>query len=207
MPGLGTGFSLTLSPLEMTRNKVATVPEFWVAKAKLQGKEGSLLCGHGSDTEAGSWEKNGIHYTYAGCVGLDIKKTLRLFLNMRKCWRNVWEMSKHEEVMSSYLHLYPWHFLKQIDHKAAVLCANNSPPFQIILHFQSLVFYFCALTQAKRRETCCKDFGDRVSCAVTTKIFLPGGLSKIKNLTQKLDLVTFRSKSNVTSMLLSIRIY
>lgn len=54
MPGLGTGFSLTLSPLEMTRNKVATVPEFWVAKAKLQGKEGNLLCGHGSDTEAGS---------------------------------------------------------------------------------------------------------------------------------------------------------
>lgn len=32
-------FTFALSPLEMTRNKVHTVPKFWIAEVKLQGGE------------------------------------------------------------------------------------------------------------------------------------------------------------------------
>lgn len=135
-------------------------------------------------TEAGSWGKNGISCTWctgkrcAGCVGLEIP--FFDISNMRKCLGNVWETSKHEEMLSSCLCLYPWHFLKQVDHKVVVLCAYNCPPLQITLHFQSLVFYFSALTPGTmEREISCNVFGHRESCAITTNIFPPSHFSEI----------------------------
>lgn len=40
--GATAGFAFMLSSLEMTRNKVHTVPNFWVAVKKLQGVEEAI---------------------------------------------------------------------------------------------------------------------------------------------------------------------